>query len=106
MKRLTLTSVLVAFVLPASADELVQKGKQIAEQNCVVCHAISTDDASRHAEAPPLRELSARYPLDALEEAFTEGIYAGHPDMPQFEASAEQVNALLAYLASIQNPNP
>lgn len=106
MKHFALTAMLLAFALPASADELVEYGREIAEANCASCHAISTDDASQHPEAPPLRELSARYPLDALEEAFVEGVYVGHPDMPEFEASPDLVNALLAYLETIQNPTP
>lgn len=106
MKHFALIAALLSFAVPASADELVQFGRQIAEANCASCHAITADDASQHPEAPPLRELSARYPIDALEEAFVEGIYVGHPDMPQFEASPEQVTALLAYLDTIQNQTP
>ncbi|MBB6012276.1 hypothetical protein HNR59_001621 [Aquamicrobium lusatiense] len=50
-----------------------------------------------------MRDLSKRYPLDALEEAFVEGIYSGHPDMPEFKATSDQVTALLAYLDTIQS---
>ncbi|MGQ2908797.1 MAG: cytochrome c [Aliihoeflea sp.] len=106
MKQFAFTAVLLSFALPAMADELIEFGREIAQVNCASCHAISTDDASQHPEAPPLRELSARYPLDALAEAFVQGIYVGHPDMPEFEATVEQVDALLAYLDTIQNPVP
>lgn len=106
MKHYALTVALLTFPLHASADDLVEYGKQIVEANCASCHAVSTDDLSRHQEAPPLRELSARYPIDALEEAFGEGIYVGHPDMPAFEATERQVGALLAYLETIQVPAP
>lgn len=104
MKHLALTAVLLTFALPAAADELVDYGRQIAETNCASCHAIATDDVSKHPLAPPLRELSKRYPIDALEEAFVEGIYSGHPDMPQFEASTDQIKALLTYIDTIQIP--
>ncbi len=106
MKQFAFTAVLLSFALPAMADELIEFGREIAQVNCASCHAISTDDASQHPEAPPLRELSARYPLDALAEAFVQGIYVGHPDMPEFEATVELVDALLAYLDTIQNPVP
>lgn len=102
MKRLAIVAALLAAASNAYADALVERGRLIAEANCAACHAVGTDDASSHAEAPPLRELSARYPLDALEEAFAEGIYVGHPDMPEFEATPEQIGALLAYLDTIQ----
>lgn len=88
---------------PALADDLVEFGREIAEVNCSACHAISTDDESRHSEALPLRELSQRYPVEALEEALVEGILVGHPDMPEFEATPEQANALIAYLNTIQH---
>lgn len=106
MKNLVIATALVALSAPALADDLVEFGRALAEANCAACHAISTHDVSRHPEAPPLRELSARYPIDALEEAFAEGIYVGHPDMPEFEASAEQVDALLTYLETIQTHAP
>ena len=104
MKRIALIAVTLLYGPHLAADELVEFGRQIAEANCASCHAIATDDVSRHPVAPPLRELSKRYPIDALEEAFVEGIYSGHPDMPQFEASTDQINALLAYIDSIQLP--
>ncbi|WP_374833806.1 c-type cytochrome [Paenochrobactrum pullorum] len=86
----------------AHANELIEYGKKIVEVNCSGCHAIGTDDKSTHKDAPPFRTLSKRYPIDALAEAFAEGIYAGHPDMPEFEASPEQIDAILAYMSSIQ----
>lgn len=84
----------------AHADELA-RGKALVELNCSPCHAVGAADASRHADAPPLRDLSNRYPIDALEEAFVEGISTGHPDMPEFVASPDQVAAILDYIASL-----
>lgn len=106
MNKFALTILLLSFASPAMSDDLIQFGREIARVNCASCHAISTDDESQHPQAPPLRELSGRYPLDALEEAFVQGIYVGHPDMPEFEATVAQVNALLAYLDTIQNAVP
>lgn len=86
----------------AQADDLLTYGRNIVELNCSSCHAIDVSDVSRHKEAPPFRTLSQKYPIDALAEAFAEGIYAGHPDMPQFEATPEQIDAIIAYMESIQ----
>jgi cytochrome c len=48
--------------------------------------------------------LSDSFPMDALEEAFADGrIYSGHPDMPEFIATPEQVDAIIAYIASLQD---
>lgn len=104
MRHLFVVVAGLVLALPASADPVVERGRGIAEMNCAGCHAISEADKSPHEEAPPFRELAQRYPLDALEEAFVEGIYTGHPDMPEFVASPEQIKALLAYMATIQAP--
>ncbi|MDJ0450295.1 cytochrome c [Methylocystis sp. JR02] len=79
-------------------------GAGIAKANCSRCHAIGRTGASAIPKAPPFRYLGRRYPLSNLEEALGEGIVVGHegPEMPQFQFNAKQVEALLAYLASIQ----
>jgi mono/diheme cytochrome c family protein len=77
-------------------------GRQLVEANCARCHAVGLDDESAHPEAPAFRTLSERYPLDALEEAFVEGITTGHPDMPEFVASPEQIGAIISYLDTLQ----
>ena len=105
MIRLRVLSVaLVAAAQPAwgQGDPEIAYGKALVEANCAACHAVGATDESRHETAPPLRSLTALYPLDALEEAFVEGISTGHPDMPEFIASPEQIAAILAYIDSIQ----
>ena len=59
---------------------------------------------ARIQSPPPFRYLARKYPLYNLEEALGEGIVVGHEglEMPQFQFDAKQVEALLAYLASIQ----
>lgn len=88
--------------IPAVAAD-IEHGRQLVELNCAKCHAIAADDDSTHADAPAFRTLSQSYPVDALEEAFAEGIYSGHPDMPEFIATPEQIDDIVAYLASIQD---
>ena len=83
----------------------VAHGKRLIEENCSSCHAVGTADESPHKEAPPFRELSKFYPIEALEEAFAEGIETGHPDMPVFDASILDLQDMLAYIESIQSPN-
>lgn len=90
---------LVASVGRAHADNV---GKLLVEANCARCHAIGREDKSRHPQAPPFRKLADRYPLDALEEAFVEGVSVGHPDMPEFMASPRQIEAIIDYIGTIQ----
>lgn len=102
MKHLLPAAVLLVLTGPAFCDDLVDFGREIAETNCAPCHAIGSSGASPHREAPRFRDLSSRYPIEALEEAFAEGIVVGHEDMPVFKPNPEQATALLAYLESIQ----
>ena len=96
---------LALFASSAHADEaLIATGRAIAAQNCSRCHAIGSDDSSPNPKSPPFRTLAKKYPLSYLEEAFGEGIMVGHegPEMPNFRFDAGQVEALLAFLKSIQ----
>lgn len=77
-------------------------GRQIAENLCAGCHAIGLEGESPHADAPPFRTLSEKYPVRMLEEALAEGITVGHEDMPEFQLEADQVEQLIVYLESIQ----
>jgi mono/diheme cytochrome c family protein len=95
----------LAAALPAAAQEEdanIAYGRALVEANCAACHGIDTADESHHPDAPPFRTLWERYPIDALEESFVEGIATGHPDMPQFTATPEQIAAILDYIASLQ----
>jgi mono/diheme cytochrome c family protein len=83
-------------------DASVDAGRRIAEVQCAGCHAIGPAGESRNPEAPPFRTLSRHYPVNALEEAFAEGILVGHPAMPQFRFTPAQIDDILAYLQSVQ----
>lgn len=109
--RLAATVIAVPVLFFASgADQVraqtpgeIEAGRQLVEVNCGKCHGVGAADASPHAEAPPFRNLSDSFPMDALEEAFADGrIYSGHPDMPEFIATPEQVDAIIGYIASLQ----
>ena len=95
--------------LPAQAEPAthatLMRGKAIAQANCGKCHAIGPTGASPNPKSPPVRTLSHKYPLSDLEEALAEGIVVGHEgaEMPQFRLSTGQIEALLAYLGSIQS---
>lgn len=86
---------------PAQEASLVA-GERIAMDLCAGCHAIGVEGDSPHADAPPFRTLSEKYPVRMLEEALAEGIAVGHEDMPEFQLEADQVEHLIVYLESIQ----
>ena len=77
-------------------------GRRLVIENYASCHAVTLTDESRHPDAPPFRLISKRLPIEALEEAFAEGIESGHPDMPVFETDIIQLQDIISYIASIQ----
>jgi cytochrome c len=100
-----LTALALGTFAAHSADRaLIQRGRVIAKTNCARCHAVGTSGASVNPKAPPFRHIARKYPLANLEEALAEGIVVGHEgsEMPPFALSTEQIEALLAYLSSIQ----
>lgn len=97
----TLALASVGLALTHAASRAESHGEALVRANCAACHAIGRQDESRHPEAPPLRDLHERYPLDALEEAFVEGISVGHPDMPEFVATPDQIGAIIDYIETL-----
>jgi cytochrome c len=87
---------------PHGDDSTVEAGRQIAQDNCSSCHAIGRNGDSPNPTSPPFRTLSQRYPIESLSESFAEGVFIGHPLMPEFRLEPEAVDSLLAYLAAIQ----
>ena len=109
MGILAATLLLGLSATPPSAAEkdLTNKGKVLVEQHCSRCHAIGKEGDSTHPEAPPFRTLSSKYPIDDLAESLAEGIVSGHPDMPIFVFSPQDIEAIIDYLQSIQEkPEP
>lgn len=77
-------------------------GYEMARQYCASCHAIGTSGSSPHSGAIPFRKLSTLYPVDSIGESLVEGLMTGHPDMPEYQFSAEAADDFIAYLESIQ----
>jgi cytochrome c len=93
-----------AFAASANAEsreQLVARGHALLEANCSRCHAIGKDDASKHPEALPFREVVKRYPPDNLAEALAEGISSSHPDMPEFVFQPPEIEAIVTYLGTL-----
>jgi mono/diheme cytochrome c family protein len=92
---------------PPSPEQLelqgqIADGRAVAQRECATCHALDNSTASPRADAPPMRDLLARYEKDALANDLIEGIKLGHKDMPQFDFNVIAADALIAYLRSIQ----
>jgi cytochrome c len=86
----------------AEDREIENRGRAIVTKDCGPCHAVDREGPSPHPEALPFREIGRHYPVESLEEALGEGIISGHPDMPEFVFSGEDVGAIISYLKAIQ----
>ena len=93
------TSVTSPPVFPAGS---VERGGALVRSRCASCHAVGPDGPSPLAAAPALRDISRRYPVDQLGEAFAEGFVSAHSPMPEFVLDAHDNGDLIAYLESIQ----
>jgi cytochrome c len=85
-----------------AAEPDVVAGRAFAEKNCSRCHAIGKTGASPFKPAPPFRTFAAKWPLEDIEESLAEGIVVGHPAMPEFTLSPDEIDNLIAYLKTIQ----
>jgi cytochrome c len=103
MRRFLLVAATLFVMSPVAAndDRQLSYGGDVVEENCSRCHAVRMTDRSLHPDAPAFRSLSRRYPIEALAEALAEGISTGHPDMPEFVATPEQIGAIIAYIESL-----
>ena len=84
-------------------DDRIEQGRALLQESCARCHSIDQTGASPFEPAPPFRILGTRYPVENLEEALAEGILGGHPAMPEFVFEPDQIDAIIAYLKSLQS---
>jgi mono/diheme cytochrome c family protein len=89
-----------------AADSTAAAGKAILQKHCGRCHSLAATGASPLPQAPPLREVYLKYPIEQLEGGFAEGMGSKHQAMPQIQFSSEQVTAILNYLGSITGVDP
>ena len=85
-----------------SQDPLqIATGREIAEQQCVSCHAIDRHSPSPNRDAPPLRDVLTVNDPDRLAYRFIDALRVGHDEMPLFDFDVRSADALIAYLQSI-----
>ncbi len=96
-----LAGIVLATSLATADDSSERRGRAIAQAKCARCHAIGVEGDSPLAVALPFRVLPQRYPVENLAEALAEGIYVGHPMMPEFKFDPPEIDALLAFIDSL-----
>ena len=87
------------------AQNLAADGRDIAEAQCAGCHAVGAYGDSPNPASPTFRTVLSRYRADVLRDELIAGIQVTHP-MPNFQFNPQGVDALIAYLQSIQQAPP
>jgi cytochrome c len=80
----------------------VERGYALTTANCSGCHAVGRAEVSPMPDAPPLREVHQRYPVEHLAEALAEGLTTGHTGKPAFRFDARGVDDIIEYLKSLE----
>ena len=104
MATIGLTSGLAACAGQEKASQQaaqISDGRDIADAHCAACHAVGSFGDSPSSDAPPFRTILARYNEANLQSDLIEGIQVAHP-MPVFQINPQGVDALIAYLRTIQ----
>lgn len=86
----------------SSSQERLALGQALAKRDCGGCHAVGPAGDSPLSAAPRFRDLHRRYPVEQLGEALAEGIVVGHGPMPEWVLTPQQIEALIAYLKSLE----
>ena len=85
----------------ADSDQLKVRGKVILQENCGRCHAIGAVGESPLKQAPPMRDVYARFAPRELQAELREGMVSKHRAMLQIDFSDGDTDAILAYLYAL-----
>src|SRR5689334_15981287 len=97
-------AVLLASVLPAlpaaAQDPSVSVGGRLAVRWCMACHVVEPDQRRATDNAPTFRAIAARPGTTAA--SLDRYLSTGHTLMPDFSLSAQERDALVAYILSLR----
>lgn len=81
---------------------MAARGRLLAQERCAACHAVGPKGSSANRRAPTFRSLSGRYVGLTLHQRLTEIAETGHYDMPPMPVHSDEIDALAAYLNSLE----
>jgi mono/diheme cytochrome c family protein len=87
------SSALALELSPAQAE-----GKAILQKNCGRCHAIGVSGESPLADAPPFRNIYAKFAVEELKMRLSEGVVSHFRGMPQIDFTSEEITRIIDYL--------
>jgi mono/diheme cytochrome c family protein len=101
MMRFILPLTLIAGSAAAQAPPMASEGLRVARQWCAACHAVSRD------MPPPAGDAVPGFPAVAAMPSTTETglrvfLQTPHANMPNFQLSRAETDAVVAYLLSLR----
>jgi cytochrome c553 len=85
----------------ANLSKAAERGRIILQEKCGRCHATEIVGESPLKNAPPMRDIYARFNPRELQAELSEGMVSKHREMPQIEFSDEDVYAIMSYLYTL-----
>ncbi len=86
-----------------------ERGERFLRRHCSRCHTVGlgdpvgTNEEASPTRAPMFKHLSRTLSIDSLADSLSDGVLtAGHPEMPTFYLTSDEVDEIIAYLKSIQ----
>ena len=73
-------------------------GRAILQKNCGRCHSVDSSGESPIANAPPFRNIYAKFSAEELEMRLSEGVVSHFRGMPQIDFTSEQTTQIIDYL--------
>lgn len=103
MRRIAwLAAFVFCFGSAHAGEPTLSYGLRLVQKNCTRCHAIGETGESPHKFAPPFREAAKNYSYEELLDGFMEGLAVRHKDMPEWEMTEEQAEAVTTYIMSLK----
>ncbi len=88
---------------PAEAEQ-IGAGANLAAALCAQCHAVDGAGPSPMEGAPAFQDIAARYDFEVLRDELIAGVHVGPGEMPTFQLTLAEVDALIAYLRAASAP--
>ena len=90
---------LALLAMPAAAQDL-SAGRSLAERWCMACHVVEPSQSMATDNAPSFSAIAARPGTTA--RSLDRYLSQGHTLMPDFLLSAQERDALVAYILSLR----
>ena len=90
--------------LTASSRDAATRGLYVALAVCAACHKVALPGAGPDAIAPSFAVIHARYTAADLHRLLQEISADGHREMPPIHMSADEIEDVAAYIATVTPP--